>query len=162
MPTNADLVLLKLDETGRLDLDQPPSLGTPLEVRGRIRAAVAPPATIKFTESGQGRCYGPGYAVLFSVGTTGDVAEVAVHVDGREANAFRLLRELCKRNGWMLYDRATGRFPDLSTANPLRPGAPPSPPFHWWTRLPAWFRILIGLLIGWLLLNRVLVEIAFP
>ena len=161
MQADADLVLLELDATGRLDAGQPPSLGTAREVQERIRAAVAPPATIQFTENGQGRCYGPGYAVLFWVGTAGNVAEVAVRLDGRHAEAFKLLRVICDRTGWVLYDRASGRFPDLSAANPLQPASAP-PPFHWWTRLPAWIRVLIGLLIGWLLLQRVLVEIAFP
>jgi hypothetical protein len=160
MRGNADLVLLKVDAAGRLDREQPPSLGTALEVQARIRAAVAPPAMIQFTESGQGRCYGRGYALLFSVGTAGDVGEVPVHLEGR-AEAFRLLRTICDRNGWTLYDRATGRFPDLSAADPLKPVSS-APPFHWWTRLPAWIRILIGLFIGWLLLQRVLIEIAFP
>lgn len=139
MPDAADLVLLKLDASGRLELEQPASLGTALEVQERIRAAVTPPATIKFTESGDGRCYGPGFAVLFTVGTTGEIAEVAVRLDGRRADAFKLLRALCDRTGWTLYDRATGRFPDLSVANPLQAVAAP-PPFHWWTRLPAWIR----------------------
>jgi hypothetical protein len=99
--------------------------------------------------------------VLFFVGTTGDIAEVAVRVQGQHTEAFRLLRRICDRTGWTLYDQAKGRFPDLSAANPMRTVSS-APPFHWWTRLPAWVRILIGLFIGWLLLQRVLVEIALP
>jgi hypothetical protein len=158
---DVDLVLLKLDAAGRLDREQPLSLGTAVDVRERIRAAVAPAATIQFTERGEGRCIGNGYVMRFSLGGAENVAEVAVQVQGRRTDAFALLRTLCDRTGWTLYDRATGRFPDLSAPDPLRATSAP-PPFYWWTRLPGWVRVLVGLLIGWLLLQRLLIEIAFP
>ena len=159
---HTDLVLLKLDATGRLDLDQPAQLGTAAQVRERIRTAVTPPASVQFTERGDGRLIANGYSVRFSFGVAENVAEVGVQVQGRRTDAFAFLRTLCDRTGWTLYDRAAGRFPDLSVADPLQRTSAPPPPFHWWTRLPGWVRILVGLLIGWLLLQRLLVEIAFP
>ena len=146
------LVLVKLDLAGGFDLDRPASLGSPAAVQAQIREALSPDATLRFNDRGEGVQTTAGHSIRFSVHGTDSVDEVGVEIAGRLADAFKRLNVLCTRTGWTLFDRASGRFPDLALEDPTRPQAAPPPRFLWWTALPPWVRIAVGLFAGWIVL----------
>ena len=137
------LVLFKMDLSHGFDLDRLQPLGSRLDVEARIRAAL-----------------GPRPAIRFKFADTGDaVTEIGVEVHpGRSADTFGLLRRLCDETGWSVFDRDMGRFLDLTLDNPLNPPVAAAPPFHWWTGLPSWVRLAIGLALAFLLLYSLVAD----
>jgi hypothetical protein len=145
-------VLLKLDLAGGFDLDCPSALGTMAEVQERIRTGLPSEAAVRFHARADGGYTLSDRALRFAVENSEPVVEVAVDVSDNHAEAFGHLRALCEQTGWTLFDRGTGRFIDLGAAAPLRPPSVSTRPFQWWTGLPSWVRIVVGLAIGWILL----------
>jgi hypothetical protein len=137
------LVLLKLDLSHGFDLDRLQPLGSRRDVEARIRAALGPRPAVRFRFAD----------------TDNAVTEIGVELPpGRSADTFGLLRQLCDENGWSAFDRETGRFLDLTLANPLKPPVTAAPPFHWWTALPSWVRLAIGLALGLLIFYSLVVD----
>jgi len=137
------LVLLKLDLSQGFDLDRLQPLGSRPAVEARIRSTL-----------------GPRPAVHFTFADTGDaVTEIGVELaPDHPADTFKVLRRLCEATGWSAFDRETGRFLDLALDNPLKPPVAAAPPFHWWTGLPSWVRLAIGLALGFLILHVLVID----
>jgi hypothetical protein len=152
------LVLVKLDLRGGFDLDRPAALGSAAEVQAQLREALSPDATLRFNDRGEGVQTAAGHSIRYSVHGTDAVVEVGVEVSGRRPDAFRRLEALCTTTGWTLFDRASGRFPDLSLEDPTRPREAVAPMFLWWTALPGWVRVAVGLIIGWVLLYSLIAQ----
>ena len=146
------LVLVRLDLAKGFDLDSPATLGSAAEVQAQIRNAFPSDSSIRFNDRGDGVLSAGGGSIRFSIAGADAVVEVGVEISGRRPDAFKKLEALCAATGWRLFDRASGRFLDLDQTDPTRPREAAAPMFLWWTALPAWIRVAIGLLIAWVLL----------
>jgi hypothetical protein len=126
-------VLIKLDAASGFDLDRLAVLGPAAEVRRRLKSLET-------------------RSLKFSVPDS-PVVEVGVVIADDDAAAFRVLERVCSEAGWTAFDRATGRFPDLrrTDAAPRKKSA--APMFYWWTGLPAWIRVVIGLIVAFMLFD---------
>lgn len=141
--TGEDLVLLSRDVATAYSLEQPPPIGSREAVRRAISAAIP---SVTFDGIGC-RSQGGGCSLAFRLESSDPICEIPVTVGGRRTAAFERLRELCDASNLVLFDRATGRFLDLSLPDPLAV-AVHRHPFQWWTGMPGWARVLIGLAVG--------------
>jgi hypothetical protein len=127
------LVLIKLDAAAGFDLDRPAVLGSADDVRKRLESVRSK-------------------SIRFSVPEP-PVVEVGVDIADNDAAAFHALQGLCAQTGWTAFDRATGRFPDLTQASATRRPKSSPPMFYWWTGLPAWIRVLILFALAFLVFD---------
>lgn len=99
-------------------------------------------------------------AAEFSGGESAPISPMLFEV---EAGAIVAALETAPGTGTSAPAPAPARAADPPAARPAPPPAapaPPKPPFYWWTSLPSWVRLVVGLLIGLVILHRILTELA--
>ena len=97
------------------DLDDVATLGDVSEVRARLASVLSP---IDWSDPGSGVFEGDGFRIEIALQADGQVPSFMLHVTG-QGEPMPVVIELCRKNGWELFDSVAGDYIDIENPSDL-------------------------------------------